>query len=73
MNITKQFNCLTYDILYVILCTRCTQLYIGETGRMLNTHSKEHFVDIKHRRDKPADNHFSQTGRTIHNICVKGL
>ena len=30
MNIMKQFNCLTYNIVYIIHCTKCAQLYIGE-------------------------------------------
>ena len=72
MNITKQFNCLTY-ILYVIHCTKCAQIYIGEIGRTLDTRFKEHLADIKHRRGKPVANHFNQTDHTIHNIRVKGL
>ena len=62
MNITKQFNCLTYNIVYVIHCTKCAQLYVGETGRPFDTRSG----------DKPVANHFNQTGHTIHNILVKG-
>ena len=45
MNITKQFNCLTHNSVYVI---RCTKLYIGETGRTIDTRFKEHLSDIKH-------------------------
>ena len=73
MNITKQFNCLTYKVAYVIHCTKCAQLYIELTGRTFDTRFKEHVADIKHRRDKPVTNHFSKTGDTIHNICLKGL
>ena len=73
MNVTKQFNCLTYNIVYVIHCTKCAQLYISETWHPLDTRFKEHLADIKHQRDKPVANHFNQTGHTIHNIHVKGL
>ena len=74
MNITKQFNCLTYNIVYVIHCTKCAELYIRETGHTLDTRFKEHLADIKQRRDKPVANHFNQTGHTIHNIrVVKGM
>ena len=41
MNVNKPFNCHTYNIVYVIRCTKCTKLYIGETGHTLNTHFKE--------------------------------
>ena len=73
INITKQFNCPTYNIAYVIHCTKCTQLYIGETGRTFDTHFEEYLADIKHCRDKRVANHFNQTDHTIHNIRVKGL
>ena len=73
MNITKQFNCLTDNSVYVIYCTKCAQRYIGETGRTLDTWFKEHLADFKHRRDKPVANHFNQTGHIILNIRVKGL
>ncbi|WP_419620888.1 GIY-YIG nuclease family protein, partial [Thiolapillus sp.] len=64
MNITKQFNCQTYNIVYVIHCTKCAKLYIGETGRTLDTRFKEHLADIKHHRDKPVANHFNQAGHS---------
>ena len=63
-------NCQTYNIVCII---HCTKLYIGETGRTLNTCFKEHLADIKHHRDKPVTNHFNQAGHSIHNIHVKGL
>ena len=58
MNVTKPFNCHTYNIVYVIRFTKCTKLYIGETGRTLNTHFKEHLADIKYHshRDKSIAN-----------------
>ena len=60
VNITKQFSCLSYNIAYVIYCTKCAQLYIGETGRTLDTRFKEHLADFKHRRDKPVANHLTR-------------
>ena len=62
MNVTKHFNCQTYNIVYVIRCTKCAKLYIGETGRTLDTRFKEHLADIKYHRDKPVANHFNQAG-----------
>ena len=58
--------------MYVVNCTKCTKLYIGETGHTLDTRFKEHLVDIKHHRDKPVANHFNQAGHSIHNDRVKG-
>ena len=63
------------DIQHRVHCSlpKCAKLYIGETGRTLNTRFKEHLADIKHHRDKPVANHLNQAGHSIHNICVKGL
>ena len=73
MNATKHFNCQTYNIIYVIHCTKCAKLHIGKIGHTLNTCFKEHLADIKYHRDKPVANHFNQAGHSIHNICVTGL
>ena len=67
MNVTKHSNCQTYDIVYVIRCTKCAKLYIGETGRTLETHFQEHLADRYHW-DKPVVNHFNQVGHSIHNV-----
>ena len=61
---------------YVIRCTisttKCAKLYIGETGRTLDTRFKEHLADVKYHRDKPVDIHFNQAGHSIHDVRVKG-
>ena len=60
MNVTKHFNCQTYNIVYVIhFNTKCAKLNIGERGCTLNTRFKEHLVDIKYHRDKPVANNFN--------------
>ena len=53
--------------------SKCAKLYIGETGRTLDTCFKEHLADLKLHRDKPVANHFNQAGHSIQNIRVKGL
>ena len=73
MTIHKHFTCQTYNIVYVISCSKCEQLYIGETGRSLSTRFKEHLDDIRFNRCKPVSLHFNQEGHSILNIRVKGL
>ena len=48
MDITKHFNSQTYNTVYVIHCTKCAKLYIGETEHSLGTRFKEHLADKKH-------------------------
>ena len=73
MRVTKYFNCITYNLIYVIHCTQCSKIYIGETGRTLETRFKEHLADIKHNRDKPVANHFNSPNHSVHHARVKGL
>ena len=42
MNVTKHFNCETYNIVYVICCTKFAKRYISKTGCTLDTHFKGH-------------------------------
>ena len=73
MTIFKHFNCQTHNIIYLISCSRCNKLYVGETGRTLSTRFREHLDNIRFHRDKPVANHFNQTNHSIHDIRVKGL
>ena len=59
--------------MYVIHHNKCAKLEIDETGLTVDTRFKEHSTDIKHHRDKPVANYFSQAGYAIHNVRVKGL
>ena len=58
------------NTVYVIHCTKCTQLHISESGCSLDTCFKERIADVKNQRDEPIANCFNQTD---HNIRVKGL
>ena len=66
-----RLSCQTYNIVYVTHCTKCTKLYIRETGHTLNTHFKEHLADIKYHKDKPVANHFTQAGHSIHSVMLR--
>ena len=58
-----------YKGVYCIPCS-CNQLYIGETGRSMETRLKEHIADLRHNRYKksPIAEHVFITG---HHICLE--
>ncbi len=56
------------------MCLRCGDLYIGETGRMLADHFREHLADIHNAKvGKEVASHFNQTGHTIDDVAVSGI
>ena len=46
-SITKSFSCTSTCVVYVIVCTKCDVLYVGETGRSLRERKNDHFSDIR--------------------------
>ena len=52
-------QCQTTNVIYLLQCSKCQIQYIGETKRPFVARLKEHFADIKHRRDKPVALHIN--------------
>ena len=73
MPIKRSFSCHSSNIVYAVTCTACSKVYIGETGRTLETRGKEHLADIKYRRHKPVALHFNSEGHSIKCLRIKGI
>ena len=41
------FSCTNRNVIYVIHCSKCDMLYIGETGRTLRDRKNGHMSDIR--------------------------
>ena len=55
-----EITCMTRNVIYIIDCTLCKKLYVGETKRPIRKRTYEHFRDIS-KRDvemKPIARHF---------------
>ena len=51
--------------MYKVTCA-CNKVYVGQTGRRINTRLKEHTADIKYKRDRSAiAQHYNETGHEI--------
>ena len=48
-------------------------VYIGETGRSLDTRFGEHLADVRLARNKPVANHFNSAAHNINHIRVRGI
>ena len=73
MAVTRSFSCTTSNLVYAITCTTCSKVYVGETGRTLESRAKEHLADIRHQRQKPVAEHFNSPGHSIQCFRIKGI
>jgi hypothetical protein len=60
-------TCTTENVVYVIKCSRCEKMYVGETKRKLGDRFREHRRDILNKSDvSPVAQHFCVPPHTIH-------
>ena len=72
--IKRSFHCQMTNLVYIITCHECGLLYIGETGRTLETRFSEHLAGVRLSRDhRPVFKHFLQRGHTSRSMKVQVL
>lgn len=72
--IRNSFTCESAGIVYCIVCQKCGDLYVGETGRKLKDRFKEHRLDVIHNREnKEVAEHFNGEGHCINDMSILGL
>ena len=60
-SIPSNVNCKEKNVVYAISCRICERVvYIGETERQLHERMREHMRDVRLKKDKPINYHFSQ-------------
>ena len=57
--VREGFTCVSRNVIYAIVCQRCSQAYIGETGRRLGDRFREHIYDISRDAGTPVASHFN--------------
>ena len=57
--IQGRLDCQSKNIIYIIECLKCHDLYIGETERTLAARLQGHISDINTFKDKPVAEHFN--------------
>ena len=72
--VRKSFSCQLTNVIYVIRCLRCANanvLYIGETGRSIETRAKEHIADIRHHRGTTVAEHFVKNAHSLQDFRIQ--
>ncbi len=70
-NIRNSYQCTSKNLVYVITCLQCGQLYIGETKRLLAERFREHRRDVeKKSRTSLVALHFNRAGHSVDDMTV---
>ena len=69
MNISGNFNCNSFNVIYAISCNLCPKLiYIGEIRNLIKQPINGHRGDIKNNKNKPVAEHVDKLDHTLENI-----
>ena len=72
--IRTSFTCLSADIIYVISCRHCQQIYVGETYRTLRERFSEHLRSVRlPHYNTPVALHFRQPPHTLADMQVAAI
>eukprot|EP00061_Rhincodon_typus_P000213 g10930.t1 len=68
------FTCTSANVVYIIRCSRCGLLYIGETKRRLGDCFVEHLRSVLNKRQHlPVAKHFNSPSHSLDNMSILGL
>ena len=62
--VKRHFTCTSSSVVYLILCSICDAVYVGETGCLLRERFTQHRYTVCHQQDTPVPEHFSR-GHTM--------
>ena len=63
VEINKNVDCQTQNLIYLISCKKCETQYVGETARTLQSRISEHLGYIKNKKlTKATGEHFNLKG-----------
>ena len=74
--IIDHFTCISVNVICCITCTPCKKIYIGEAGRRLGDHFREHLRDVEINDTdtlKPVARPFNLPNHSHHNMTISGL
>ena len=73
--VRSRFSCVSSGVIYCIICVKCGDLYVGETGRMLGDRFREHRQDVIQKREgREVASHFNQGDHAgVEDMRVVGL
>ena len=72
--LTREYNCQTHNLVYLVTCTKCAQQYVGETKHTLAHRGNQHLGYIRNKNMKQATGrHFNKKGHKIEHFTIQVL
>ena len=66
VKVNKPVSCRTENVIYLISCTKCSEQYVGQTGREFKKRMKEHLGYINNFKfSEPTGKHFNLPNHDI--------
>ena len=72
-SIRSDFTCQSTNLVYIIQCSQCGLLYVGETYRTLAERLDEHVRAVKYNRDTPVGNHFNTDYHNLQHMTIAAI
>lgn len=71
--VQSPFTCQSDNLVYILSCTLCSKLYIGETYRTLNERFTEHLRAIRLAYNTPVAVHFNSTQHNLSHVQITAV
>ena len=60
--LTDHFTCSSTNLIYAIICSKCSKIYIGQTSKTIRNRFRHHRAAAKEKRAWPIYRHFLSAG-----------
>ena len=71
--LSREYNCQTKNLVYLVTCTKCGEQYVGETKHTLAHRGNQHLGYIRNNEDKATGRHFNKPGHKIEHFTIQVL
>lgn len=73
ITVQHYINCGSKYVIYIITCSVCKKLYVGETSRALRDRLCDHKSAIKNKLETPIGVHFNLPGHSFLDLRITGV
>ena len=74
VHLSKEYNCQTNNLVYLVQCKKCKDQYIGETKHTLEHRFNQHLGYVRRKEtDKATGDHFNKKGHQISDMTITVL
>ncbi|XP_070182905.1 uncharacterized protein [Littorina saxatilis] len=71
--IRSSFTCQSTNVVYIITCSQCNKMYVGETYRTLAERLEEHVRAVRCQTDTPVGNHFNSNFHHLQHMSIAAV